>query len=200
MKNIERNKFNMVHVSFDLVEEFVPRVPAQRCKNEDDITPRICVAPDITSALRALPQAGEVIVAMQELALPIIIHAYYLKSDRVLMPEQIADKVGDAVANGEMWITEPPQSVYRVDYEITDPFVIMAEDKYGVIAQFFISCDKKRVKFQDNWANFASAYSSGPKAERWFIEHKPDMSFRTFMSNLDDELYGVIRKFKRRQL
>lgn len=189
----------MVHVSFDLVQEFIPRVPAQRCPYEDDTIPRICAAPDITSALQALPQAGKVIVAMQELELPIIIHAYYLKSDCVLMPEQIADKVEDAVANGEMWILERPKSVYRIDYQIVNPFVIMAEDKYGTISQFFIGGDKKRVRFQDNWSNLAKEYSSGSAATKWFVENKPDISFRTFMSSLDDELYEAIRNFKRRK-
>lgn len=189
----------MVHVSFDLVEEFIPRVPAQRCPNEDDAIPRICVAPDITSALQAIPQAGEVINAMKELEMPIIIHAYYLKSNCVLLSEQIMDKVGDAIATGEMWIVEKPQSVYRVDYEIKNSLVIKAKDKYGTMAQFFIRGDMRRVQFQDNWKNLAERYSSGPAAAKWFIENKPDISFRIFMSNLDDELYEAIRKFKRRK-
>lgn len=188
---------NMVHVSFDLVEEFTPRVPAQRGPNEDDTIPRICVAPDINSALQAIPQAGETINAMKTLEIPIIIHAYYLKSDCVLLPEQIADKVGDAIATGEMWIMEKPQSVYRVDYEIINSFIITIEDMYGTIGKFIIGGDKRRVRFQDNWWNLAKAYCSGPTAAKRFMENKPDISFRTLMSNLDDDTYEMKQVMKR---
>lgn len=50
----------MVHVSFDEVERFVPRVPKQICPDEDNTTPRICVAPNILSAIQAMPQGGTV--------------------------------------------------------------------------------------------------------------------------------------------
>lgn len=189
----------MVHVSFDLVDEFVPRVPAQRCQNEDDTTPRICVAPDITKALQAIPQAGEVISAMLSLELPAIIHVYYLGSDHVISHSQLASKVGDAAATGEMWVMKKPQRVYRIDYMITDQYIIMAKDKYGTTAKFFVGGKFERVRFQDNWKNFAAAYSTGPNEEKWFMEHKPNISFRTFMSNLDEGLYESLRELKRRK-
>ena len=47
----KRNNSKLVHVSFDEVERFVPRVPKQICPDEDNTTPRICVAPNILSAI-----------------------------------------------------------------------------------------------------------------------------------------------------
>lgn len=47
-----------VHVSFDIVEKFIPRVPRQRCQGEDMSIPRICVADTILDAINAIPQAG----------------------------------------------------------------------------------------------------------------------------------------------
>ena len=67
-----------VHVSFDIVDHFAPRIPKQRCPEEDATISRICVAENLTMAINALPQSGDVICAMKDLRLPIIIHAYYI--------------------------------------------------------------------------------------------------------------------------
>lgn len=98
----KRSNSKLVHVSFDEVERFVPRVPKQICPDEDNTTPRICVAPNILSAIQAMPQGGTVAYNMARIGVPVVIHAYYIESDAILMPEQIADKVPDAVATGEM--------------------------------------------------------------------------------------------------
>lgn len=71
-----------VHVSFDIVDHFAPRIPKQRCPEEDATISRICVAENLTMAINALPQSGDVICAMKDLRLPIIIHAYYIKGRR----------------------------------------------------------------------------------------------------------------------
>ena len=67
-----------VHVSFDIVDHFTPRIPKQRCPKEDAIISRICVAENLTMAINALPQAGDVICAMKDLKLPIIIHDFFI--------------------------------------------------------------------------------------------------------------------------
>ena len=75
----------MVHVSFDEVERFVPRVPKQICPDEDNTTPRICVAPNILSAIQAMPQGGTVAYNMARIGVPVVIHAYYIESDAILI-------------------------------------------------------------------------------------------------------------------
>lgn len=49
---------NLLHVSFEPVEEFIPRIPEERHIDEDQSIPRICLSDDIRLALRAMPHAG----------------------------------------------------------------------------------------------------------------------------------------------
>lgn len=185
----ERNNSKLIHVSFDEVEKFIPRIPKQICPNEDNTTPRICVAPNVLCAIQAMPQGGEVIYYMARLGVPVIVHAYYIESDAVLMPEQISDKVPDAIATGEMWVMEVPAAVRRIDYEIRNPFVPKRIDKNGTRERFLITYGElKRVRYQDNWRNLSARTAKSEKAVEWFMENKPDISYRTFMSNMDEEL------------
>jgi len=105
-----------IHCSFDIVDEFIPRVPTTRCKIEDKTTPRICVAPDIRHCLAAMPSAGRIIEWTRAAGLSVILHVYYLTADKVLT--DVKDKVADAEFTREMWLLEKPASVRRVDYEI----------------------------------------------------------------------------------
>lgn len=183
-------KRKLIHVSFDLVNGFAPRIPAQVCPGEDETIPRICVAPSIIKALQSIPQAGEVMYYMEEIGVPIIIHAYYMQSGAVLMPEQIADKVPDAVANQEMWVTEVPEDVRRVDYEIINPFTKKMKDRNGTVGRFVIGYDSLHVVgYQDNWRNLAHKISKSKEAEEWFMANMPaGITYRTLLSNLGDEL------------
>ena len=185
----KRNNSKLVHVSFDEVERFVPRVPKQICPDEDNTTPRICVVPNILSAIQAMPQGGTVVYNMARVGVPVVIHAYYIESDAILMPEQIADKVPDAVATGEMWVMAVPAVVRRIDYEIVDPYVPMRIDRNGTRERFLVWYGElRRVRYQDNWRNLSTRTARNQKAVEWFMENKPDISYRTFMSNMDDEL------------
>lgn len=114
-----------------LLDQEKERLPKQICPDEDNTTPRICVAPNILSAIQAMPQGGTVAYNMARIGVPVVIHAYYIESDAILMPEQIADKVPDAVATGEMWVMAVPAAVRRIDYEIVDPYVPMRIDRNG---------------------------------------------------------------------
>lgn len=134
----KRNNSKLVHVSFDEVEKFIPRIPKQICPNEDNITPRICAAPNVLSAIQAMPQGGTVVYNMARIGVPVVIHAYYIESDAILMPEQIADKVPDAVATGEMWVMAVPTAVCRIDYKIIDPYVPMRIDRNGTRERFLV--------------------------------------------------------------
>ena len=189
--DMKKNK--LIHVSFDEVEQFIPRIPEQICPGEDNTIPRICAAPSVIKALQAIPQAGEVIYYMQQIGAPVIIHAYYLESQSVLTPDQIADKVPDALATGETWITEIPVVVRRFDYEIVNPFIIKKKDGNGTVERFLVGYDSlKRVDYQDNWRNLARNMGRGKRAEDYFMSHKPDLTYRCFMSNLDDDLLKLL--------
>ena len=50
------SEINGIHISFDIVNEFIPPwVPRQRCPGEDETVPRICVTEDILNAVNAVP-------------------------------------------------------------------------------------------------------------------------------------------------
>ena len=186
----------MVHVSFDLVDEFIPRVPKQRCEGENDTIKRICVAPSIIEALNAIPQAGLVVRNMKSLGLPVIIHCYYLKSDKVMSNEEVQKYVPDAMATMEMWILEKPKAMNRVDYEITDCIVKQGVDAFGN-EQFEVQLPEiKRVKHQSNIDNFFKVFSRSPN-EREMREIFEKQSYRKVLENFDDEIIekakGVIK-------
>lgn len=149
-----RKPNSYVHLSFDLVEEFVPRIPKSRLETEDGVTPRICVAKYISQALPAMPAAGKTIEAMLEIGMPVIIHAYYLQSEAVIQTEDLLEAVPDARYTREMWITEKPKKVWRVDYELRDLFLYHTKDMYGKEIVIPDAYALKRVYNQDNWKNF----------------------------------------------
>lgn len=151
----------MVHVSFDRVEEFVPRVP-QICYPEDNNSiKRICVNPTVLSALQSIPQCGKMFHYMKHLGLPIIIHAYYLKSNNVMSNEEVSKYVPDVKETGEMWILDKSTSVHRVDYEIKF-FYAPPSIKIGnkLKENFVSSIVMKRCKFQSNVDNVCKLYES----------------------------------------
>lgn len=186
----------MVHVSFDLVDEFIPRVPKQRCDGENDTIKRICVASSIIEALNAIPQAGLVVRNMKSLGLPVIIHCYYLKADKVMSNDEVQKYVPDAEFTGETWILEKPKAVNRVDYEIADCIVKQGVDAFGN-EQFEVRLPEiKQVKYQSNIDNFFKVFSQNPN-ERKMREIFERQSYRKVLANFDDEIIekakGVIK-------
>ena len=177
----------MVHVSFDLVDEFIPRVPKQRCEGENDTIQRICVAPSIIEALNAIPQAGLVVRNMKSLGLPVIIHCYYLKADKVMRNEEVQKYVPDATATREMWILEKPKAMNRVDYEITGCIVKQGVDAFGN-EQFEVRLPEiKRVKYQSNIDIFFKVFGRNPN-ERKMREIFEKQSYRKVLANFDDDI------------
>lgn len=182
----------MVHVSFDLVDEFIPRVPKQRCEGENDTIKRICVAPSIIEALNAIPQAGLVVRNMKSLGLPVIIHCYYLKSDKVMSNDEIQKYVPDAEFTGEMWILEKPKAVNRVDYEITDCIVKQGVDVFENKMFEVRFPEIKRVKHQSNIDIFFKVFSHSPN-ERKMREIFEKQSYRKIIANFDDEIIERVK-------
>ena len=150
-------KQKLIHCSFDLVDNFVPRVPDSRVmwegkEYEDATTPRICVAPSVLHCLKSMPKAGETIRWMKAVGMNPVIHAYYLKSDNVHMCTK--DDVLDADNTHEMWVLDKPKDWHRVDYEITDCFMTDGKDQFGKDGVFIHVVDIKRVPYTDNLKDF----------------------------------------------
>ena len=56
-----------IHVSLDIVERFVPRIPGQRIPGEDGTIPRICVSNRLLDCSKAMPSGPEALQSMERL-------------------------------------------------------------------------------------------------------------------------------------
>lgn len=183
-------KLKGVHVSFDIVTEFVPRVPRQRCPGENSSIPRICIADNLYNAINAIPQAGLVLNYMKSLELPLVIHAYYLKGNG-MKNEDVQKYVPDANLTGELWLTEKPEKVYRIDYEIVDFTTKDVKDPFSHDLTVVYGIKIKRCRFQNNIENFLHSFGNISQSRRTRVEKIfEENSFRTVISNIGD----VIKK------
>lgn len=175
-----------IHVSFDTVTKFTPRVPKWFCTNEDCTIPRICVVPDIRSALNAIPQCGQVMEYMRNLNLPVIIHVYYLYGGKQMDNKEVQKYVPDAGYTKEFWVTSVPDRVNRIDYEVTDFDVQKTKNAFGEEVWDVSNVQLSRCKYQSNIENFIRAFAQTTKKEplrKLFTEY----SYRTVMSNMGEE-------------
>ena len=175
-----------VHVSFDIVDQFVPRIPKQRCPEEDATISRICVAENLTMAINSLPQAGEAVCAMKNLKLPIIIHAYYIKGEG-MNNEEVRKYVPDAEFSGEYWITSVPSSVRRIDYEITEFEDKTIQDRFGHDRIVLWGIQTKRCKFQDNVAIFLEKCEKNSERNELRKKAFDDNTYRTLLATFYKE-------------
>lgn len=173
----QRGADGMVHVTFDLVNEFIPRIPEQRIEgmyNEDSKTARICVSGDIHKAVRAIPQFAQVLNYMKALELPLLIHAYYMKSESIYKPTIL--EVPDVNWTDEFWILESPDKVYRRDYIITDYKTIHLKDLNGTNAEFVSTIHFKPAAYQDDYQNLCKIFQTDSS------KFPKNILFRTFLS------------------
>lgn len=110
-----------IHVSLDIVERFVPRIPGQRIPGEDGTIPRICVSNRLLDCINAMPSGPEALQSMERLGVPLVIHAYYMQAEQVLPTKEVARYVPDAEWSHESWLLTEPTKVYRVDYHVVNP-------------------------------------------------------------------------------
>lgn len=183
-------KKRLVHVSYDLVDKFVPRIPKQRAKDENASIERICVAPDISHAMLAIPQFATVAEYMRELKLPVIIHVYYLESNSIMNWEEVAKYVPDAPYTKESWILEEPASVHRVDYEIVNFKIKQGHDTNGDELACILEYKLKRCKYQSNVDIFLNSFirNADVEKEKRLRKMFDELSFRGIMSNVGKEI------------
>lgn len=143
-----------IHVSFDVVDTFKPRVPKSRIEGEDDTIPRICVANRLLDCINAMPSGPETMRAMQQLGLPVVIHAYYMQAQEIWNTEAIIRYVPDARCYGESWIRTVPTHVRRVDYQVLKPQFY--QTKTGPLK--LLGAQFKRCPFLDNVTGLADLF------------------------------------------
>ena len=180
---------SMVHVSFDLVSQFKPRIPEQRIEGiytEDSRTKRICVAPTILRALQSIPQSALVLQYMQRLKVPLVIHAYYLTGN---FYRPSVEEVPDALLTQEHWLLEEPESVLRKDYEIMHYSSVEVMDSNHATFDVLTSIQLKPSKFMDNYVNLKKRFGVPQD-----IGFPTGVSYRTFLANCGEELLGISGK------
>lgn len=135
-----------IHVSFDLVEQFIPRVPKRRAPGEDDRIPRICVSDRLLNCINSMPSGPQVLKDMESFEISIVIHAYYLKGDKILAPDEVAKYVPDAEYFQESWLLTAPTSIRRIDYRVENMQFYQPDG--GVLR--LLSAEFTRCHFTDN--------------------------------------------------
>ena len=182
----------LIHCSFDEVLRFVPRVPASRSEGEENQTPRICVGPSVEKCLQAMPGCGNIIRWTREAGLPVIIHAYYLKSDNVRV--DTVPFVADARYTGEMWVLDEPEDWIRADYEIMSCELKDAEDIFGDPIVSIRDVALRQVKYTDNLRNLVEGCGIDYQE---FRSHFPSMTYAKIAGGLKD--YELARAFRRKR-
>lgn len=187
---------NHIHISYDLVDHFELRIPPDRAPGEDDITPRICTAPDIRSGLAAMPGGGYTAFQMVNIGLPVVVHAYYLDCEKVI--DDVSDKVPDWNVTHEQWCMSEPRKVVRRDYELSDIVFQDAKDCTGKMRKYILLATIKRVKNQDNWENLFKLWEISYLFEDDVgIEIKKQVSFRKFIGNYEEVMEKWMNRKKK---
>lgn len=98
----------LYHVSFDLSStdnSFVPRVPVSAADDEDKVTPRICLSDTVEGCMAAIGPGDRYIAKGEKF----ILRTAYIPLDHpaLLYPNDIVERVPDALENNEYWFLEP---------------------------------------------------------------------------------------------
>ena len=113
----------LIHASFSQVEQFIPRVPANRLPGENDVIPRICFSTKLESALTSMPSGG---IALKGLLKAIphvapVIHIYCChiwenEHVRFIRPADVKRffHVLDAADRSEWWALDTPKLHHRI--------------------------------------------------------------------------------------
>lgn len=149
------------HVSFEVVDNFDPRVPENRMAGEDDTTPRICMGTNIKRCITAMPDGGGALKGLLRASefdsrMKPIIHAYCTiinrREDGLITPSELVSKYGvlDAKSNGEHWLTKSVTFEHRM-FEIYDAKFSEATDQHGNRGYLIDDLDYDLIKTEPEW-------------------------------------------------
>lgn len=121
------DRISLLHLSYDPVPQFSPRVPQIRAPGEDGKTKRICLSPTIEDAINSKPGHAAMVFAAMYYRLPIALFIYRaeIPVEDVLFPEELAKEYGvkDAPLNHEHWVLSTPnfsQEIWVLDNVIPE--------------------------------------------------------------------------------
>lgn len=174
-----------VHATFDVVRAFLPRVPLTAAKGEDKTIPRICASVSLRDAVKAIPQSGRVVDRAKLIGFEPVIHAYYLQpAENGLMDNEVVQNyVPDARYTKEVWLTKPPEKMFRADFIVRNAITKEKRDANGDCHGEVLFFDPVRTRHTDNWELLTGALGSGLTTKKRELLGRH--SFRDFMLNLD---------------
>ena len=189
MSKMRKQKF--IHVSFDLVSDFEPRIPSNRAKDEDAIKKRICcilskgsLQDDVIHALNASPCAGEVLQRIVSHGFDPVLHVYEFQSTKYMFPWEVQEYVPDAIYSGECWLLDKPKKFIHKCYNVssfkTESVKDFYENKWEAVVNIQL---EKMKKNETNWERYCHIYGFGYKFLR--VVHDMNISFKTFALSLD---------------
>lgn len=171
----------LYHVSFEDVEEFVPKIPEQQLKAEDSSIKRICFAKSIRGALTAMPESYYALKGMMKLKkIPPLIHVYSIDENTVDFKDtyDIEQYVLDAEYTEECWVLNTltkndyiHEFWYIEDYHFIKKFILdktyinvldvlkMRKATDEEIQKYVEVWDDIRSKLNDNEISRRSIYS-----------------------------------------
>lgn len=93
----------LYHISKELINEFIPRVPKTRALTEDGKIPRICVAENIIGCVKAWPYRNPIMKHQIEGK---VLYIHEFECNDYLTPEDLSENfyVPDALYTRECWI------------------------------------------------------------------------------------------------
>lgn len=108
------NTFYHVTTDLDHTGVFTPRVPENRMDDEDETTPRVCVAPTLDGCFSSAPFGGvdldDTLVDNHGIfkVFEIDVADLFLQEDKIITPEDLYERYGvdDALLTGEHWILD----------------------------------------------------------------------------------------------
>lgn len=111
------------HISYsteDIIEEFIPRIPEDRMKDENDTIKRVCVAPSLSNCLSAVTWQDEIEYLCDE-ELPVRVYEFEITDEKIIDSNYLykSGLVNDANITKEHWILEKikPSKVYDIVIE-----------------------------------------------------------------------------------
>lgn len=190
---MKKQKF--IHVSFDPVEKFEPKIPQNRAPEEDQTIRRICcirtgkdMKKDIMKALNASPCAGEALNRIASFGFYPVLHVYEMDSQDYLLPDEVQKYVPDAYYSGECWLTKTSIKFIHKCYEVTWFKTKEVSDNFGTEWQAVVALKLEKLKkTETNWERYRKEHPNSVNDKLIQIVHSMDIGFKSFALTFSEE-------------
>ena len=180
------------HISFDTVDRFIPRVPANRCIGEDAETKRISVGTELLAMTEALPSWLIVLGRSFEVMGRAVLHVYSLYTDEPAYRPTI-EQVPDSKRTGELWLLKEPIRVTVEDIIVTSIEVDYSPIRARLVAMQY----HKSALPADNYAFLVESFTGYPDPLRVKKLKEIPYPFPVIMANWDRKWTQALQDLKK---